>query len=410
MNRIEALKQLPIIVKYHPWYTLLLKQQNLAIAAVADLRELPLLTDERLAASYYHAEASLSAKERLSVFRTSGTSTGVRKAIYYSQGEDERYLANKIESFRDWLGGDLPSGVRALADLGTGHAAASALAIFERLGLQGEAIPFTLPIEEHIAKLREWRPHLLYTMPSILEAIADASPASNPSSLGIRKIVVVGEIAASEWQANMASRFGITTRDILDTYGSIEIGAIAAYSHELGAYLIAEDLYGEALPAEEIHPSFEPLRPNEGVLTLTSSSRRYFPALRFVTYDVVRDFRSIMVNGKKRQIFTCIAKRIGAELKHGEKISLYDIEAVVQRHLSDASFRVAMRDNRLQLHLHSKQLTEDKRLAIANDVAGEIPDIGMMIRNRLLEAIEVIPLKERSELPSGSVKGKKLYL
>lgn len=409
MNGTHLLAQLHLLVRLHPWYEELLAARGISLPAVSPddeslLDRLPLMTAELLEKHYYSQPPR--AEAGLSVYRTSGTSTGIRKAIYYSDEDDARYIEAKRESYMAWLG-EHHGMKRALADLGTGHAAGTALAIFDSMGIHGEAISFTRPIEEHIDKLREFQPQLLYTMPSILEAIADA--AEHPESLRLRKIILVGELASSEWQANISARFGLSPRDLLDTYGSIEIGAIAAFSHELGRYVLADGLYGEALPAEGIGESFLPLRDDEGVLALTSFSRSLFPAVRFVTYDVVRDFRTIRHNGKFLQTFRCITKRIGPELKHGEKISLYDIEEAVVRHLKDATLRVTVQDNKLKLYLKSERWDNDKLLAVKHDVEHKIDDIGTMIRNRLLLGIEVIPVGARDQLPSGSVKAKKLY-
>lgn len=409
------------ICRYHPWYSRFLRvgQHYSALA------ELPLMTADILDRYYYTQQGR--PEPGLSVYRTSGTSTGIRKAIYYSEADDEHYIRCKAASFRHWLGNSItndeiadrpmlgrpteknvsPPIRRALADMGTGHAAHTALTIFERLGLQGEALSFTAPIEEHIAKLESYRPDLLYTMPSILDAIAAHCP--QVKQLGIRKIIVVGEIATLEWQANMAARFGIAATDILDTYGSIEIGAIAAYSHEHSRYILADGLYGEALRAEEIDPRFEPLQRNERVLVLTSTIRTLFPALRYVTYDVVRDFETIEIDGQMKQTFTCISKRIGAELKHGEKISLYDIEEVVHRHLKDADLRVKLQNNQLIVQLQSQSLNDEKLSIIRHELEHAISDIGEMIRNRLLNGITVTRIADGQPFVREAVKVKKIY-
>lgn len=398
--------QLRLIARLHPWYEPLLRQSGITLSEIDRsppvLSQLPLIATEVLERHYYRqAERT---EPGLSVYRTSGTSTGIRKAIYYSPEDDRRYIEAKKASYRIWLG-ERHGIARAMADLGTGHAASTAIAIFRDLGMEAEAIPFTVPVEEHLARLAIYRPQLLYTMPSILEAIADAHPS--PLTLGLHKIILVGELASAEWQANMAARFGIGASDVLDTYGSIEVGAIAAFSHELGRYVLSEGVYGESLPAEML--GYEPLGPGEGILALTSFSRTLFPAMRYVTYDVVRDFRVIVHQGRTLHTFACITKRIGPELKHGEKISLYDIEEAVHRHLKDALLRVQVESNKLKLYIKSSKLDEWTAGAIKYEVEHQIDDIGMMIRNRLLQGIEVIHVTERDQLPAGAVKAKKLY-
>ncbi|AZK48675.1 phenylacetate--CoA ligase family protein [Paenibacillus lentus] len=394
------------IIQLHPAYGDLLAEQGI-LPHAAVLSELPLLTEERLNKIYYKQEPRT--KTGLTVYRTSGTSTGIRKSIYYSPEDEEHYRLDKIACYRAWLASNSEQIHRAFADVGTGHAASTANTIFGELGMQTESISFSMPIEEHISRINAFKPDLLYTMPSILEAIARA--AGNPVSLGIRKIVLVGEMATSAWQANMAARFGIEAHDILDTYGSIEVGAIASYSHPHGVYLFADGIHAETVPAEQLDPHFEPLEEGEGVLVLTSSRRSLFPVIRYVTYDVVRGFRTVEIDGVMRQAFTCISKRIGSELKHGEKISLYDIENVVHTFVKDAELRVSVRDNKLTVHIRSKSLNNELLASIRHAIEHTIEAIGKMIEGRMLDRIEVIRVKEDEsfDLGQSSVKSKKLY-
>jgi len=406
-------QQVNRICQLHPWYKTLLQQDAIDSQAYP-LSELPLITSDILEQHYFTGEAR--AEDGLSVYKTSGTSSGIRKAIYYSKEDDERYIDAKTTCFQEWLTATAvastpnlqPAPIRkALADMGTGHAANTAMTIFDRLGLEADSLSFSLPIEEHIARLESTHPQLLYTMPSILDAIV--AHAEEPKNFGIKKIILVGEIAPLQWQRNMAERFGIEPQHILDTYGSIEVGAIASYSHELRQYVIADGIYAEALPAEQIDDSFEPLQESEAVLVLTSYARSLFPAIRYVTYDVVRDFQTICIDGQERQCFSCISKRIGTDLKHGEKISLYDIESVVHQFIHDAALRVKLRDNRLFVHIQSKSLKDETLVHIQHAIEHKIGEIGQMIQNRMLEGISVTRAAENEQLERGTVKSKKIY-
>lgn len=409
----QLYQQISRICQLHPWYGILLSQQGINPHAceLTELNELPLMTSELLEKHYYTKEAR--SEHGLSIYRTSGTSSGIRKAIYYSEEDDERYIAAKTACFRDWLlegnhsSQNLAPIRRALADMGTGHAASTAMTIFNRLGLEAESISFTLPIEEHLSRLASFRPELLYTMPSILDAIATAS--GDPKHFGIQKIILVGEMASLNWQANIAERFGIRPHDILDTYGSIEIGAIASYSHKLGQYILADGIIAEALPAEQIDHRFDKLPEGESVLVLTSCQRSMFPAIRYVTYDVIRDLQTIVVDGQEKQCFRCIAKRIGSELKHGEKISLYDIESVVHQFVQDAELRVRLRDNKLSVHIRSQMLNDERLVHIQYAIEHTIVEIGQMIQNRMLEGITVTRAAENEQLERGAVKSKQIY-
>ncbi|WP_379153638.1 2,3-diaminopropionate biosynthesis protein SbnA [Paenibacillus sp. sgz5001063] len=385
------------VMEIFPWYEGLIGGRKTNYS----LQNLPLMTAGILETHYYTEQNDPS----LAVYRTSGTSTGRRKAILYSEEDDNYYVDIKTKLFGELIAGSGCS--RALADMGTGHAANTALTIFERLGLECRSIPFELPIQQHIEQLEAFQPDLLYTMPSILDHIVHA--ADNPLAFGIRKIILVGEIATPEWQRNMARLFGLEPRDIIDTYGSIEIGTIAYYSHDLGRYILAEGIYGEGIGTQELGEDLRPLATGESILVLTSSVRKMLPAIRFVTYDVVRDFRTVNVGGVEKQSFASIVKRVGRELKHGEKISLYDIERVVYRHLADAIIRVRVENNTLGVYIHSKSAKSSMIPAIQEEIGECIPEIGMMIRNHLLDVIEVILAGDDEPLESRQVKNKKLY-
>ena len=397
------------LAKLHPGYAQLLREHTPNRAGLA-LSGLPLLTSERLEQCYYSQQSPTVVGQ--TVYRTSGTSTGISRAIYYSPEDEMHYAAAKTASYRRWLKTPPvpePPLRRALADVGTGHAAATAPDIFRMLGMETETLAYSQPIEAHIALLESYRPDLLYTMPSILESICRA--AARPTSLGIRKVILVGEVASPAWQAAMTERLGIGAADMLDTYGSIEVGAIAAYDHRLRAYVLAEDLYAETVAAETLDSRYAPLEPAEGVLVLTSLRRSLFPVIRFVTYDVVRNLRTVETDEGARQIFDCVAKRIGPELKHGEKISLYDIEEAVRRYALDAELRVSVRDNKLAVEIRSAQLTADQLSAIRNGIECKIPAIGEMIAGGMLEPVEVKLLGERQPWAQDEkgVKAKKLY-
>lgn len=388
-----------------PWYGTLIEGGTAAAARTRELAELPLLTAGLLEKHYYAPYHPPGHGLRLHAYRTSGTSTGIRKTIYYSDEDERSYAEIKSRIFARFLQG---SGARtALSDMGTGHAADTAPDIFRRIGLQAEAISFRLPIERHLERLRAVRPNVLYTMPSILDSLLQAS--DDPARFRIRKVILVGEAASPAWIAKTAERIGIAPSDMLDTYGSIEIGTIASYSHEHGRYLFAEGIEAEGVRGDSRIPGSDELADDESVLVLTSTARDLFPALRYVTYDVVRDLRPIPVGGELRMSFQALVRRLGPELKHGEKISVYDIEDVVYRHLEQAIVRVQVADNKLRVHVAGEGADPDVLAAIESELAERIPEIGQMIRGRLLEEIKVVRDDRAGALGEGTVKRKKIY-
>ncbi|MFD0674603.1 CoF synthetase [Cohnella sp. GCM10027633] len=373
---------------------------------VSELGQLPLLTASVLEAHYYADDNPLAHADGYRVYRTSGTSAGRRKAIFYSPRDEEEYMRIKLDVFREILG---RYGYRtAMSDVGTGHAEATASAVFRQLGMTVESLSFQLPIAHHLERLATFKPEVLYTMPSILDRIMLAS--DDPAAYGIRHIVLVGEMASPGWIARVAERMRIDAKRITDTYGSIEIGTIAHYSHEHGRYVFADGILAEGVGTEALGAGFEPLsEPSESVLVLTSAVRDAFPALRYVTYDVVRDLRPIEIDGAERMSFASLVRRIGPDLKHGEKISIYDIEGVVFRHLAEASIRVHVRDNALSVTVYGKGAESETLARIRDDLADRIPDIGGMIRAGILGGIEVTGEAYDDDIHRGAVKNKKIY-
>ncbi|MEW9701160.1 CoF synthetase [Paenibacillus sp. SI8] len=369
------------------------------------LEKLPLMTASKLETHYYTADNPMEQINELNRYRTSGTSSNRRKTIFYSESDEAAYLGIKLDVFRAILG---TGGFRtAMADMGTGHAEATAVDVFRRLGMEVESLSFRLPVEQHIERLKDFQPEVLYTMPSILERILLAS--EEPASYGIRHVILVGEIASPGWMRRAAERLGIGVEQITDTYGSIEIGTIAYFSHEHGRYVVVDGLIAEGISAEGLGADMDPLPDEEQVLVLTSMVRDSFPALRYVTYDVVRDLRPIVVEGTLRQSFQSIVKRIGPDLKHGEKISIYDIEDVVYRHLGDASVRVKVAGNALRVYVYGSQVVDPSLLErVRSDLEERTPEIGMMIRSGILEGIQVIGSSFDDSLHRSSVKHKKI--
>jgi phenylacetate-coenzyme A ligase PaaK-like adenylate-forming protein len=337
------------------------------------------------------------------IFFTSGTSSGQRKRIVYSEADEQYYVQTKITLFRRLLK-DRPYR-KACADLGTGHAATTATSIFSALGLDCLSIPFEWPIARHVEQIKQFRPEVLYTMPSVLEHLLSA--VSNPHELGITKVILVGEICSPAWLMRIAERLHLKVSDIIDTYGSIEIGTIAYFCHDIGRYIVLDDLYAESLPLSE--GADEPLSSADSVLVLTAFRRDGFPAIRFVTNDLVRDLRSMTVNGTEKMTFACISGRVGGELKHGEKISIYDVEQAVFKELREASVRMECVHRCLRVYIRSAVEQAEALERIRVHIRDAIPAIGTMIANGLLADIEVLFAHDHPLFARTTAKAKKIH-
>lgn len=389
------------------WYAFLRTPSHHDYTTAQHLTDLPLITSDVLEEHYYIHDHSFEHRVDLHRYQTSGTSRNRRKNIYYSDHDEEHYIGIKA----DVLGAIMNEyqANRALIDMGTGHAAATADVIFRQLGLEVESVSFQLPIEQHLERLATFRPDVIYTMPSILDRILMAS--NDPLAYGIRKVILVGEVASLSWQQRVAERLGLDKVDITDTYGSIEIGTIACYDHTLDRYIVVDGIIAEGLTMQELGMHEDELAEDERVIVLTSTVRDMFPAIRFVTYDVVRDFQSVMVDGHLRQSFRNIVRRIGSELKHGEKISIYDIEDVVYQHVQDASIRIMTSNNLLTVQIINTSESFDSLVlkAIQQDISHRIPEIGIMIQNGLLEEIQVTHTVFDDSQHRNTVKLKRVY-
>ena len=267
----------------------------------------PILTEDELAAGYYVADDD--GEGHGAVFRTSGTTSGARRAVAWPALDHERYVIARAELFRTLLGDSCASGC---ADLGTGHAQASALEIFADLGLEAFEIDVSTPIDGHVAALRAWQPDVLYTMPVILERIVGAGgPGYVP-----RWIVVLGDMAPRAWRRAMERRLGMDEGRIVDVFGSIEVGAIAYSDDEHGRYLFHEHIIPEPMPAPRSRSAGAQL------LVLTSIERDGFPAVRYAAGDIVSGLRPVVVGGRRRWAFDAHLGREGTMVKHGEALSL----------------------------------------------------------------------------------------
>ncbi len=358
------------------WYRELLSAHG--VGPGAPLAAFPLIDQDLLERHYYSAEVP----DDCHAFHTSGTATGRRKRILYDDRDESSYAEHRRALF-DWFTADLPRGASAVADLGTGHAAATARRVFDVLGFDATDIDFQVPIERHVEILNDTRPDLLFTMPMMLERIMCAEPAvtARPS-----RIAVVGDVAPPAWRRAVAERFGLTEPDVLDVFGSIEIGAIAYSNAETGLYHFHDHIIPEVMDPET---GTVDERGGDGVLVLTSLERRRFPALRYVTGDRVSGLRTIVYDGQTVAVVERIEGRVSGDLKHGERLSLHDVSTAVARVFPGRAFEVDGR-HALTIRVAVDRIDEKQREAIREMLCENVPDVGTMIRSGLVAPIEVV--------------------
>jgi hypothetical protein len=331
-----------------------------------DAREPPILTEEVLAATYY-ASAPPAGE---AVYATSGTTGGRPKLVGWPARDHERYVEARSNLFRTVIGEECAT---ACADLGTGHAQASAREIFDRLGLDAFDIDVKTPVAEHVAQLRECTPDLLYTMPAILERICGAGgPGYAP-----KWIVVLGDVAPRPWRDAMAARLGMQRGHIVDVFGSIEIGAIG-YSDDVNErYLFHEHIVPELLP--------------DGGLALTSLERDGFPAVRYSSGDVVRGVREVCVDGRVRWAYDEHLGRSGTEIKHGEMLSLPLIAGCVASVAPGGEWSVERRGLEVVICLDEHTFNDEVAQRLRVCVRAAHPAVDAMIASGLVGDIAVEP-------------------
>jgi phenylacetate-coenzyme A ligase PaaK-like adenylate-forming protein len=375
-----------------PWYRELLRERGLR--DTAPLTALPIIGESLLNEHYYGADHThLPDAAR---YFTSGTTGGGRKQILYSRQDHEKYIEHRRAVFTRFLA-SIPVNSIAVADLGTGHAAASARRIFEAMKFRAYDVDFSRPITTHIELLNAWQPDVLFTMPMILDRLCN-SP--QPLLARPRKVIVLGDVAPANWRRQVAERFGIKFEDILDVVGSIEVGAIAYYCAETGRYHFHDHIVPEVRLPSELYEDCDVrlagAGPHDGILLLTSLARQYFPALRFATNDVIRGLRRMTWSGCEVYAFDRVEGRFGGEVKHGERISHHDICAAVNQVFPGALFDVRD-DGRLEIGLAVDELTEAQVTRLRAALASANPDVDQMIESGLVGEIAV------SRVPPGAL-------
>lgn len=359
-----------------PWYDRLLV--DCGYDETADPSKLPYINDDVLCEHYYNENQGF---QDASAYFTSGTSRGIKRRILWSPEDHRHYVEQRLRIFSRFISGDCK---KACADLGTGHAASSATEIFRMMGLECLDIDFTSPIDQHVDVLNRGQPDVLYTMPMILENIM-----RHPKlCFRPKKIIVVGYIASASWKKHVTDFFNLHREDLLDVYGSIEIGSIGYECFDCDSYHFDDHIIPEIVGGTQ-----------NGVLALTSLARSYFPAARFVTDDIVEGLEKHCCGGKSVFSFKRIVGREGNELKHGEKLSLYDVINAVETFLPGAIFQIIKGTRTLTLKIFSPSFTPEKAEAIRGDIRQHNPAVDQMIRSGLVDDLVVENVGENEQPP-----------
>jgi hypothetical protein len=264
-------------------------------------------------------------------FSSTGTS-GYPKPIAWTAEEDDWYVGEKRELFAPWLDGR----TRAFISLAVGHNASTARKVMEDLGLEVRDAGLSA-LEDQCAAITAFAPQVLYCSPSILANLIAALERYGQRPTSVRRIITNGEVLFGSARAHAQRFFGIGQADLMDTYGSTEIGTIAHSCGSCGGFHLLGGLYPEAAPAEITDPA-GPVgrRPDTVVLAVSSVKRTSFPVVRFITYDVVRGLGRRRCGGTQRFTFDRVLGRCDDVLNYGELFSAYDLGDLIGRRLPGA--------------------------------------------------------------------------
>jgi phenylacetate-CoA ligase len=277
-------------------------------------------------------------------FSSTGTS-GYPKPITWTAEEDEWYVGEKRELFAPWLEGCR----RAFISLAVGHNASLARTVMEELGLEAHDAGLS-PLEDQCAAILAFAPQVLYCSPSILANLIAALERRGQRPSSVRRIITNGEVLFGSARARAQRFFGIGQADLMDTYGSTEIGTIAHSCGACGGFHFLGGLYPEAAPAEVADPGGQAgRRPDTVVLAVSSVKRTSFPVVRFITYDLVRGLRRRACGGAQRFTFDRILGRCDDVLNYGELFSAYDLGDLIGSRLPGARWLVFNPNNDLTI-------------------------------------------------------------
>lgn len=343
-----------------------------------EFSRVPLVTEADLAAGYYATDSDDGPNTSAAQFLTSGTTTGVGRRVSWPRADDVRYVGQRAALFRSLFGDSVRS---AVADLGTGHAQASALEIFRVLGLDGDEIDVTSPVEEHVKILRRRRPDFVYTMPVILERIVSAGgPGYVPEW-----IVVLGDVAPRQWRRSMERRLGMAHGRIVDVFGSIEVGAIAYSDDAHGRYLFHEHI----IP-EQIAPTVA--RDDGGrLVVLTSTERDGFPAVRYAAGDVVSGLRPVEVAGRRRWAFDAHLGREGTLIKHGEALNVTVVTERIAAVAPGVPWSIRRAGHEVVIEIDERTYSPSVAAVVRRAVRDAHPAVDAMITSGLIGDIAVEP-------------------
>jgi phenylacetate-coenzyme A ligase PaaK-like adenylate-forming protein len=204
------------------------------------------------------------------------------------------------------------------------------------------------------------------------------------------KMIVVGDFAPVTWRQLVADRFGIGFSDVMDVYGSTEIGAIAYYDVKTNLYHFHSHILPEVVDPCVLYEDCD--SESRGMLLLlTSLEREYFPAIRFVTSDIVSGFREIHVDGKRVFAYSRLEGRFGGEIKYGERISHHDICSIMSLAFPNTPYEIS-NDGSLDIKVAATEISQTQADNFRRVLFRTCPDVARMLQLGLVGEYRLIPV------------------
>jgi hypothetical protein len=210
----------------------------------------------------------------------------------------------------------------------------------------------------------------------------------------------------------MAERLGMDPSHILDVFGSIEVGAIAYSDEEAGGYLFHPHIVPEVLTDNET-PARDGARDGarggarDGLLAVTSLARTGFPAVRYVSGDLVAGFRRFETKYGQAWGYQRHLGRRGNELKHGEMLSVHAVAVALAQAAPGVAWDVERVGLEVLIRLDSRGYSPTTANAVRAAIRDAHPSVDRMIRSGLVGDIQVEPVSfsraaPKRRIPAGA--------
>ena len=327
--------------------------------------ELPVL-NKKLALDYFNIPVSLNQKS----YASTGTS-GNPKKINWSIEEDLWYIQEK----RDFILPFLKECTSVFISLGVGHGAGTSPMVFKDSHLACKRCSFE-PVSEQLTIIEKINAHVLYCSPSIATSLIQHSKKEKVNLSSIKKLVLNGEVVHSTMKDFFCNELEIEKKDILDTYGSTEVGTIAYSCNKCNKYHFMPEIYPETIPAKDLPYS---MSVNENILILSSLKRTSFPVIRFATYDIIRGLDRTVCEGKEYFTYDEIIGRTDDVLNFGELLPVGDLKKVIKKYYPTNEYVMFNYNNEVDIVIQG-----EKNNMFVDEIYAVYPTINELIQKGIL--------------------------